>query len=277
MVWRKIWDFTLRYNGTLVRTKIHGFDAIVPIGHWYLLVIQNYPKFNSPLLLLCQLVYKIKGRGLVIVDVGSAVGDTVLYIESKLPEINRYVCIDGDDEYNEIIQSNLRFLNGRFHLINSLVSDKEEKIGKIEKVDPTTGSALSKNLGNANSLDNLLIKHEEIDLLKIDIDGFDGVALAGSKGIIEKFKPAIIFEWNIPLFIKTKNDIMTPFKVLIESGYRYFYWFDNFGNFLFSQVDPSLEELNQMAHYSVRMENINGYHYDVIALTKQTDFIDLIS
>lgn len=275
-LWRFFWDFTLRFKGVLVYTKIHGFDAVVPIGHWYLLAIQNYPKFNRPLLYLFEYEKSLKSDGLVVVDVGSAVGDTVLFLESKYPGINNYLCIDGDEEYNQIIEKNLALLQGRYVLINSLVSDKKEKIGKIEKENPTTGTSSSSVLADADSIDNLLNSFSKIDLVKIDIDGFDGVALSGSREIIKRHSPSIIFEWNVPLFEKTKNDKYKPFLILSELGYEHLFWFDNFGNFLFYQKEPKIEEIEAMANFSLSMEKKNGYHYDIVALKVNKNFVSFI-
>jgi FkbM family methyltransferase len=260
----------------LVRTKIHGFNAIVPIGHWYLLAIQNYKRFNSPLLYLVNFVKNLKSGNIVVVDVGSAIGDTVLFIESKYPNACSFICIDGDDEYNKIIRENLEFLKERNSVVNILVSDKKNQIGKIKKENPTTGTSTSDILSNADSIDNILKEYGIIDILKIDIDGFDGQALSGAKEIIKKFNPSIIFEWNLPLFEKTKNSFFQPFEVLRDVGYNHLFWFDNFGNFLFYVQNPTLEELHIMASYSLNMKDVNGFHYDIIALNQKINFIEYI-
>ena len=276
-VWQFAWKFSLRFTDYYAVTKIHGSRAIVPVGHWYLLVLQNYPKFNHPLLYLVKYSISRKNRPLSIVDVGSAIGDTVLFIEEKYKGVHSFVCIDGDSQYNTIIKHNLDFLDERFTLVNSLVSDKSEKIGMIEKENPTTGSSTSANLADASSLDLLLLENKVIDIIKIDIDGFDGKALAGASDVLKLKSPSIIFEWNVPLFLKTNNDIMLPFESLEKCGYNDYFWFDNFGNFMFYRRGVSYEELEVLAELSVRMFEVSGLHFDVVALKEGRGFIDFVS
>jgi FkbM family methyltransferase len=276
-LWRKFWDLVAHNKGKYVSTYIHGSRAIVPVGHWYLLVLKTYPKFNSPLKSLIRHAENYYSRNLVIVDVGSAVGDTVLLIEEISSMKNKYICIDGDAEYNLIINENLKHLKERFYLINSLISSNEEEIGKIVKDNPTTGIANSEKKEKASFLDKLLRNENTIDVIKIDIDGFDGKAISGASEILNKFSPMVIFEWNVPLFESLKNDIYEPFKALYSSGYNKFYWFDNFGNFLLLQNSYDESILTEMAKFSNLKFSTSGLHYDIIAMKESHNFIEFIN
>jgi len=276
-VWRMFWNFVASKKGKYVSTDIHGSRAVVPVGHWYLLVLKTYPKFNSPLKSLIRYAENIYSRDLVVVDVGSAVGDTVLLIEEISSRKNKYICIDGDIEYNLIVENNLKHLGGRFHLINSLVSSTDEEIGKIVKINPTTGTANSDIKEKASYLDELLKNEKTIDVIKIDIDGFDGRAISGAREILTKFSPMVIFEWNVPLYERLDNNILEPFKVLNSSGYTKFYWFDNFGNFLLFQNSIEESVLFEMAKLSSIKFSTSGLHYDVVAVKESNDFISYIN
>lgn len=272
-IWRFFWDLSSNFKNKFIKTKLHGFDAILPIGHLYLLYIQNYKNFNHPLISIVKCILGNKKTKLTIVDVGSAVGDTVLLLESLFPNKNTYICIDGDLEFNQIINNNLKFLGNRFKFINSLVSNKTEKIGKIVKPNPTTGSSLSEELQDADSLDNLLKDIKSIDIIKIDVDGYDGLVILGASSILKKLSPAIIFEWSVPHFKKTNNNIYIPFEELSKAGYKHFYWFDNFGNFLFYRIGYDKNEIEFMGSYSEELLEKRGYHYDIIALKESSDLL----
>ena len=276
-IWRKIWDLVASNKGKYVNTYIHGSKAMVPVGHWYLLVLKTYPKFNSPLKSLIRFAENHYSRDLVIVDVGSAVGDTVLLIEEISSMKNKYICIDGDTEYNLIVKENLKHLKDRFYLINSLISSNEEEIGKIVKDNPTTGIANSEDKEKASYLDELLKNEKTVDVIKIDIDGYDGKAISGAIEILNKFSPMVIFEWNVPLYQSLSNDIFEPFNALYSSGYNKFYWFDNFGNFLILQNSIDLSVLTEMAKFSNLKFSSSGLHYDIVAIKESNDFIDFIS
>ena len=67
-----------------------------------------YPKFNQPLYSLTKVAIEQFDRPLFVVDVGTAEGDTVLFIESNFPEkIEGYLCIDGDQEFFSFQEYNL--------------------------------------------------------------------------------------------------------------------------------------------------------------------------
>ena len=78
-----------------------------------------------------------------------------------------------------------------------------------------TASAQGNSKTSAVTLDSLisLINPDAIDLIKIDVDGFDGKVLLGAKGILRRYSPAVIFEWHPALCKQTGNnwtDHLTP-------------------------------------------------------------------
>ena len=89
-IWRFFWNLSSKFKNKFIKTKLHGFNAILPIGHLYLLYIQNYKNFNHPLITIVKCILDKKKTKLTIVDVGSAVGDTVLFIISKYKYIHLY-------------------------------------------------------------------------------------------------------------------------------------------------------------------------------------------
>lgn len=274
-IWSTLWSFTSNPK-IIIKTKIHGFNVILPAGHWYLLVLKKYLKFNQPLVSLLKYSECIEKRPLKIIDIGSAVGDTILLLESKSSFEHAYICIDGDEEYNTIAKENLTFLKTRVTIHKTLVSEDSRLVGQIVKDNPTTGTSKSSVLEKSRRLDDLFKLDEKIDLAKIDIDGFDGQAIGGFKNTLKNQNASIIFEWNVPLFESTKNHIFKPFYDLKECGYTHFYWFDNTGNFLFYNKNFSEDELQILADYSKKMEETNGYHYDIIALKIDKGFINYI-
>ena len=50
--------------------------------------------------------------------------------------------------------------------------------------------------GKSESLDNLFQNIKKLDVIKIDVDGFDFKVLKGSENLIKKFKPKIFVELN---------------------------------------------------------------------------------
>ncbi len=273
-VWNTIWKWqNSNYKG-LVTSVLHGKDVVLTNGHWYSLVCRMYPKFNQPLYALVKaLSSKTEGKSLKVIDVGAAVGDTVLFLEANFPnKIGQYLCVDGDTEFYSFQEFNLKSVKQKSTNVFSLLSDKEELVSTIDKKDPTTGSAIGSEKEMSKTLDQII---EETsfgapDLIKIDIDGFDGKAIGGASKTLSTTKPAIIFEWNTPLFNLVGNDVLQPFEVLQTCGYDRFIWFSNLGNFLHIQYGFDSKELKEMELFSTAMYKGNGHHFDVIALHKDS-------
>ncbi len=68
-----------------------------------------------------------------------------------------------------------------------------------------------------NTLDNLFKDLEVIDLMKIDIEGYELIALQGGKNILKKVKNLLI-EFSPHLWEKPYKDSLSFFKILENSG-----------------------------------------------------------
>lgn len=268
-IWNTLWRWQIHSYKGLVKSKLHGKSVILTNGHWYSLVCRMYPKFNQPLFSLVEAITKDSDRKIKVIDVGAAVGDTVLFLEANFPtRIANYLCIDGDSEFYSFQAYNLKSVAHKSKNVFSLLSDKEELVSAIDKKDPTTGSAIGESKEMSKTLDKIVedTNFGGPDIIKVDIDGFDGKAIGGGTETLKKFKPAVIFEWNTPLYNLVENDVLQPFEVLQACGYNRFIWFSNLGNFLYCQFGFNPLELKEMEAYSNSMYKVNGYHYDVIAL-----------
>jgi FkbM family methyltransferase len=255
------------YKGEIT-TTLHGKSVILPNGHWYALVCKKFPGFNNPLFSVAYYLTNKVQRSLNIIDVGAAVGDTVLFLDSFFSSRTfNYYCIDGDVEYIKMLRSNTKYLSDRVEIIEALISDRVEEIPEIHKDDPTTGSATGKTVKISSTIDLIVqqigLKH--VDLIKIDVDGYDGKVLAGSAIVLSKFKPFVIFEWNTPLYDLVGKDQYEPFRFLTENNYSRFLWFSNTGSFAYYQIGYNEDQILVMDRYCKDMQNINGFHYDIIS------------
>jgi hypothetical protein len=102
------------------------------------------------------------------------------------------------------------------------------------------------------------------DVVKIDVDGFDGRVIAGGGRFLSSMRPSVIFEWSPQHLEATGNQSEQAFRVLMECGYNRFIWYDKFGRFahVCSRVDDvDLELLRDICLHST----LPDWHYDVIA------------
>jgi len=261
--WDRMWYASQRTFSGPVRTFIHGREVIVNYGFTYPVYARRHPGLNAPLVELAYQVWKAKGEKIRFTDVGAAVGDTVLLLFANLPEaFAGFVCIDGDPEFSDYLKKNLAHLKcGR--LVSAVLSGSEELVPELVRTHSGTAGAEGSNRVEATTLSGVLT--EPVDLLKIDVDGFDGRVLAGAERVLADHRPAVIFEWAPILCRQTGNNWLESFKFLQSAGYSRFVWFTKVGNFSHFTFQNDTASLNALAEYCLS-DISDDWHYDVVAL-----------
>jgi FkbM family methyltransferase len=268
--WEKIWKkFVVPNSGKSSLITIHNKQCHVPIGYMYPIFARNFKQYNNPLLELAFETYQNKKKRINIIDVGAAIGDTIALIEANIPNvIEKGICIDGDKQFFSFLERNFKDRKDIL-CVQALLSDSSSiKENELIRTHLGTASAQGVNKQLAKTLDELSHEHNfpKIDLLKIDVDGFDGKVLNGSKNLISKDKPNIIFEWHPILYEKTKNDPFTPFKVLNTLQYSNFIFYTKYGSFSHLMVDVNIAELKFLVALCLGNKHDFDWHYDVIAI-----------
>jgi FkbM family methyltransferase len=283
-IWRYLWEKSLLLYSGNVKTKFHNKEIVVPNGHWYKLVYYKYPKFNSGIISTIKILTK-NSFHIKFIDVGAAVGDTILLVESFSSENITYIAIEGDEDYFKILKNNTHHLKTKINYYCEMLSSKAEKINKIIKENPTTGFSGGIETTFSKTLDELLLSEDhnkltqqkDIYVLKIDVDGYDGKVLQGSKLFITKKEPIIIFELNPPEILKVNNCIEDYWKLFKENNsYSTFVLLNNRGDFCGIYYDLSENMLNILEDISLNLSTYNGYHFDIIAIPKSFE-INLIT
>lgn len=277
-IWRKVWDKSSKNFSGAVLTKIHGFKVKVNNGNSYPLFARLFKKYNNPLLQIANSAYELNKRELVIIDVGSAIGDTNLFLLKNLSnKIGSLYCIEGDADFFQYLEEN-KVNFPKSYLYNVMLSDSDDKkINSLIKTHLGTACAIGSEQVSTFSLDTLLFNDlgENVDILKIDVDGFDGKILKGSKKILSTFKPFIIFEWHPIMISKTGNSFFEHFEFLTQLGYNKFLWFNKYGEF--SHFDFNIDFHNREKLVDLSLRNIYDYdwHYDIIAVHSDSNVDEL--
>ena len=277
-VWQHGWKrIILKNSEQPVRTRIHGYSVVVNCGSTYPLIARIYRKFNNPLVQLVYQTYSIRQRSICIIDVGASIGDTVLVLIANLPGIfKKIICIEGHDEsYKHLCQNMKQF--SYVECVHALLSNSAQEKNLV-RIHSGSFSIQGQSNIQAATLDEVLMKKEMefVDILKIDVDGFDGKVLAGATEILTTQKPQVIFEWHPALISKTGNDFNQHFIVLRDCGYKKFLFFNKFGDFSHFMQDIQTWELEQLAALCLNNKFSNDWHYDVIALSDDlTDVTEL--
>jgi FkbM family methyltransferase len=271
-LWQRVWEKSCNTFSDPVSTVIHGYEVILNYGYTYPVFARRFNSYNNPLIELVHQAFTTKNSPIVFIDIGAAIGDTVLLIYSNCPNaIGQFYCIDGDTEFFRYLQHNLGHFN-EGNLILSMLSEKETSEKELVRTHRGTASAQGEVEVLARPLDSVMREANltDVDAIKIDVDGLDGKVLQGSKYILEKYKPAVIFEWHPILCQRTGNNWLEHFNVLINCGYDRFVWFNKFGEFSHFMVKFDETSINYIADLCLRGEFSYDWHYDIIAIHQES-------
>lgn len=276
--WLLLWNYSSKKFPGAVSTIIHGYKVKVNNGNSYALYARLFPNYNNPLLQLVDSVYELYNRELSIIDIGSAVGDTNLFLIKNLPgKIEKFYCVEGDFEFFEYLEENKKYFP-KSHSFNVLLSESDDnKINSLVKTHLGTASAIGEEKVKTISLDTLLFDklNGRVDIIKIDVDGLDGRILKGTEKILHYYKPYVIFEWHPIMIKKTQNDFHEHFEILSKFGYNRFLWFNKYGDF--SHFELNEDYLNREELIKLCLRNLYDYdwHYDIIAIHSESK-IDIL-
>ena len=131
-----------------------------------------------------------------------------------------------------------------------------------------TASAQGEAVARSSTLDAVLRRPgiQPPDVLKVDVDGFDGQVLLGAVDSLAEHRPAVIFEWHPILCRQTGNNWTDHLVALGRAGYDRFVWFDKFGLFSHFSSRPEPADLDRLATFCLSTKSYPDQHYDVVAL-----------
>lgn len=142
---------------------------------------------------LSSAIKKVKQRG-VAVDVGAHYGVMSYNLSKLFKEIHAF---EVDPDVFHCLQQNVK----RFNL-NSVTAypyglgDKTAKVGLHKKQSKTFSTHVDldseSTISEIRTLDSFGIKN--VDLIKIDVEGFEPAVIQGALNTIEKYKPVILYE-----------------------------------------------------------------------------------
>jgi FkbM family methyltransferase len=232
-----------------------------------------------------------------IIDIGANVGDTSIAIFDQNDVVN--ICgVEADEDFSSECRENISLnnLEDRYTLVEKILcSDNGNFIMKKADSNSTASIVLSiekdntKNTINYKELMNLIpdLYKNNIDLLKIDIDGYDWDVLDSFYQYYLEFflAPRFIyfemqthnnFEINNNKDLINQNEIKLKYieslKKLKEIGFDHYCIFDNFGTHI--KICNTIDEILELNDYLVRSQVHNGhstiYYLDILVF-KEAD------
>lgn len=251
------------------RFPLHGRWMWFNARSAYPVTLATYRMVNGVLVDSVAAAYQALGRKVTMIDVGAAIGDTLMLIEERCPGmVAQHFCVEAAPSFLELLKRNTADMP-HVTLIPRLLAAEEKEIPSLVHTHQSTAAAVGEGRVEALPLDRVPeLAGQTIDVLKVDVDGYDGEVLAGAKQTLLRDKPVVIFEWHPVLWKRAGKDSLEAFKVLREAGYHRMAWFRNTGEFShFTRNEDADDSLFLLAAQYLEMENSDGDpHFDVVAL-----------
>jgi FkbM family methyltransferase len=165
--------------------------------------------------LLSRILFHTGIKSRTFVDVGANAGFYSLSLAILNPEV-KTISIEPNAEVAVILAKNIEInnLDKRITIVNSAVGSNVEESrtlfipkitgtggGSLNNLHPEEGKPFTREI-KVDTLDNLISNVEPIDLMKIDVEGFEFEVIKGSENLIEKWHPIIFVEllrkWMAP-------------------------------------------------------------------------------
>ncbi len=258
--------------GFPIKTKLHGKSAVIPSGYGYPFTCRQFPDFNNPLLELAWQTFQIKKEKLTIIDAGAAIGDTLYLLKQNLPPgSSKIYCIEGDEGFMKYLAENAEHFGENAKVIKEVLSSQEEMIPEL--VHHHSSSLIAKGEKKITALPLDKVWETEInqppDILKTDLEGYDGKAIAGASKLLRQYSPSVIFEFHPQLIKQTGNDMMEAFDVLAGTGYEQLLWFSKYGEFISQTSLNDNKYIQEMIRQSLNAGEKEDIHFDLIAPGKR--------
>lgn len=161
-------------------------------------------------------------EGELAVDLGANLGFVSLLLAARVGSRGKVYAIEPNPALHDRIKTGA-WLN-RFHQLELLpyaCGDEEGELGFDVDFSDHSKSHLSTSGGSlkvaVRRLDSLLAERpQRIAFIKIDVEGFEGQALAGAQAILREDKPVLVFETGT----HTPEQVARIGQELGKAGYR---------------------------------------------------------
>ena len=211
-----------------LKFKFYAYPQKKELSRWMIKNLKIWDKKNVELIL-----NQIKNDNTVFIDIGCNYGAYSIPIAKIKNKINVY-CFDPSEKALNQLKENIK--------LNDIQNIKHFKIGIGEKNRTAflndeiknyknSGSyeINNKNLGSKiliNSIDNLIENKEIIPkkniIIKMDVEGYEFMALQGLLKTIKNFETFIFFEFSIKLVLNHDNFLISFKKFLKENNLKIF-------------------------------------------------------
>jgi FkbM family methyltransferase len=211
--------------GTLRKSKRNGINYLLDISDYQNWLLYFGLQDDSP-----QGLLELVKPASVIFDVGANIGQTSMNMAKLAGPSSVIIGIEPDPVNFSKAVENLKL--NTFTTINylniGLGARKEELFLKINSPLNRGGNRIAPHIGDdsfkisVEKLDDVAtsLQLKKVDLIKIDVEGFELEVLKGSVETIKNFKPVLYIEVDDANLIQQGTSPKELFEFIENSGYR---------------------------------------------------------
>ncbi|MFN0277450.1 MAG: FkbM family methyltransferase [Pyrinomonadaceae bacterium] len=182
-------------------------------------------------------LYSLVNEGDVVLDVGTNIGEMLLHFARLVGNDGFVYGFEPDETNFANAQKNISLNDFQnIHVFNFGVSDKKET-QKLYRVDEHN-LGMNRILNDAeaarfedftvietDTLDNIVVRNriQKVDLIKIDIEGYEMHALRGARTVLETFKPKLFIEVGYARLLNLGTSPNELISYLNKFGYKVFH------------------------------------------------------
>lgn len=177
-------------------------------------------------------------EGNTVIDIGANIGVHALVAAKKVGKSGNVISFEPFPKNNELIQRNIELNDAiNVQLVNFAITDSSKSITLFyNEAEENQGMASSfatvfsqSEKVEGTSLDDFLNAHpvDCIDLIKLDIEGGEYLALLGMEETLKRFTPTLLLELDDEIIKKTPHSKQQIIDFLKNLGYKMYYLGDN--------------------------------------------------
>lgn len=169
-------------------------------------------------------ISKFIKKGANFVDVGANIGHLSLFAKTCVGKEGTVVAIEGNSKIFRFLKENIKINNFEIDTYLNLIGNKEKKVSIQNRKADDMNQVIENFSENDNkinmvTLDSICKNLETIELLKIDVEGYEYKVLQGATKTLEKTKVLMIEIIN-DLAKDFGNSFKDSHDLIISSGFK---------------------------------------------------------
>lgn len=256
----------LPFRDPIVRRTVRSTDMLMPLSHMLPKYALAYPYYDTLLPSLAK--YLAATREIVFVDIGANIGDTAKLVHSAAGDNVSFICVEADEAYFPLLQMNTRSMSAACHLVLAGAETRQFSASAQRNSLGTTSYELGRGAQKQVMRTDDIIDGRQVDIIKIDTDGFELEVLKGMTRTLQEQNAAIFIEfspWHLETYGKTRaEDVVT---LLRDAEYQHVIVYDHTGKPI---TLTHIDELAYMANFCKMQKN---YYFDLLC-HKQKSFLE---